>query len=245
MAPGPGAADPGSDGTLEAASRRASGGGLSRPILSPSPSPLGEGRSEGQFTGLFSMKQRVPSHRGRPWSTISVVNYLVKIDDHDHDHNHTPWDDNSLTTVRFGSRRLRALRRLRAPRLTTLDLGLWTEKKVPISIQPQTRDSSKISFSRILGGRDYLLSRPRSGKRLVVNGCFQQRCDPANQTHLRQGTVRALCSFLSWRPRGIDSEFEPRPGVSENSPGCSPLGYAGRKNLRSPGRGRHSSSHAA
>jgi hypothetical protein len=60
------------------------------------------------------VKQRVPSRAGIPCSTISVVNYLVKVGDH----TTPPWDDISLTAS-TGSGRRGGFRRLRARRPST------------------------------------------------------------------------------------------------------------------------------
>ena len=74
----------------------------------PSPDRCGwdRGRGEGQIPRDFSVKQRVPSRSRVPWSTISVVNYLVKVGDQ----TAPPGDDFSLTTLRPDSTRLRVLR---------------------------------------------------------------------------------------------------------------------------------------
>lgn len=75
----------------------------------PSPDRCGwdRGRGEGQIAPGFSRWNNVSRPVTRPaWSTISVVNYLVKVGDHT-----TPsGDDIPLTTLRPDSTRLRVLR---------------------------------------------------------------------------------------------------------------------------------------
>jgi hypothetical protein len=76
-----------------------------------------------------------------------------------------------------------------SPALAAARNSVKARKKIALSIQPQKRDS-------------YKMSSPES------------EIDDA-------GRQRVGC--------GIDSEFEPRQGVSGNSPGCSTLGNAARK----------------
>ena len=132
-----------------------------------------------------------------PWSTISVVNYLLKVGDHT-----TPlWDDISLTNLGpaavISARSNTGAHRSRPRRATSAH-------------QNATRKKSLFPFSH----KNSDLPRSVSSDSGIDDA----------------GRQRAGC--------GSDPEFEPRQGASENSPGCSTLGNAGRKELRSAGRGR-------